>query len=235
MRLVDPREAEADAVGALVQAIGHRDRHRRFQAAVVAGLAQVLEQHIAPQRVAHRIERRQWAAGAQVADSGRQVFADTRVVAARQQVGFPGAAAPVDGHAGPAACRQRLLQTDHVQRTGGAGEAMQGQHQRCAGLVWAVPVQVEEVAIVQPQALAAPLQTERLAAEGRPEGLQVGAGQPPGGLETGAGGRVGMELVHRCCRTSGVRALRYLTLPQGVVDLAGLLFPVQAPVARQAQ
>ncbi|MCY1373450.1 hypothetical protein D9M69_607250 [compost metagenome] len=101
-----------------------------------------------------------------MADGGRQVFADARVVAARQQVGFSGAAAPVDGDAGPAAGRQFLLQTDDVQRIGGAGETVQDQHQRRTGLVGAMPVQVEEVAIIQPQALAMPLQMERLAAEG---------------------------------------------------------------------
>ncbi|MCY1516751.1 hypothetical protein D9M68_514010 [compost metagenome] len=166
MRLVDPGETEGDAVGALVQAIGHRDRHGALQAAAFTGFPEVLEQHIAAQRVAHRVERRQWTAGAQVADGGCQVFADARVVAPGQQVGLARTAAPVEGDAGPAAIGQFLLQAEHIVRGGRSGQAVQDQHQGRIGLVGAMPVQVEEVAVLQPQAFTLSFQRRRRAAEG---------------------------------------------------------------------
>ncbi|EJT84479.1 hypothetical protein PPS11_21164 [Pseudomonas putida S11] len=65
-------------------------------------------------------------------------------------MGLARATAPVHRHAGPAAALQRLLQTFDVGRVGGAGQTVQDQHQRRVGLVRAVPVQVDEVAIGQP-------------------------------------------------------------------------------------
>lgn len=65
---------------------------------------------------------------------------------------------------------------------------MGDQHQGGVGLVRAVPVQVEKVAIGQPQALALALQAWCVAQQRGPECLGMGAGQPPGGLERSGGG-----------------------------------------------
>jgi hypothetical protein len=57
--------------------------------------------------------------------------------------------------------------------------SMQHQHQRRIGLVRAMPVEVDEVAVGQPQAFAVALQ---LAAATRwPQGLQVGIARPKAG------------------------------------------------------
>ncbi|MNO72543.1 hypothetical protein D3C76_634950 [compost metagenome] len=54
-------------------------------------------------------------------------------------------------------------------------------------LVRAVPVQVYEIAIGQPQPFAVALQFGQLAPQGPPQGLQVGVGQADGRAECGAG------------------------------------------------
>src|SRR5690606_20860835 len=71
---------------------------------------------------------------------------------------------------------------------------MQDQRHRCLAAVWTVPVQVEKVAIGQPQALAPAGQQGCLSAKGRPESLQVWAGQPPGGSESIGHGALGKNL-----------------------------------------
>ncbi len=118
VRLVDPGKAQADAVGALVQAERHRHRDAAEQRAVPSGFAQVLEQHVAAQRIADRVQRRLRAPGAQVRDHLGEVVADPGMVAARQAVRLPRATAPVQRHAGPAALQQGALQTEDVVRRG---------------------------------------------------------------------------------------------------------------------
>ncbi|MNF04019.1 hypothetical protein D3C80_2034450 [compost metagenome] len=49
MRLIDPREAQAEAIRALIQAKRHRHRRGALHLTVAAGFAEVLEQHIAAQ------------------------------------------------------------------------------------------------------------------------------------------------------------------------------------------
>lgn len=89
MRLVDLGETVVDALGAVVQAKRHRYRHRSLQARGLARLAQVLEQHVAAQRVTHRVELpRQRPLCLQVAHHAEHVLADPGVIAARQQVGL---------------------------------------------------------------------------------------------------------------------------------------------------
>lgn len=62
---------------------------------------------------------------------------------------------------------------------------MQHQHQRRIGLVRAVPVEVEEVAVGQPQAFAFAGQFGELAPQRAPQGLQVRIGQAGGRAERG--------------------------------------------------
>ncbi|MNH23840.1 hypothetical protein D3C79_837520 [compost metagenome] len=168
MRLVDLRKPLADTVGTLVQPERHRHRDRSFQLAGRAAFAQVLEQHIATQRITHCVKRRQWALGAQVRDDFCQVLAGAGMVAARQQVRLARTTAPVHRHAGPAAALQGLLQAFDVGRVGRPGQPVQHQHQRRIRLVRAMPVQVDEVAIGQPQPFAVALQRWQLAPERAP-------------------------------------------------------------------
>ncbi|MNG12625.1 hypothetical protein D3C84_962480 [compost metagenome] len=58
MRLVDLGKPLADTIGAVVEAKRYRDCHRTGHAAVTAGFAQVLEQNIATQGIAHHVQRR---------------------------------------------------------------------------------------------------------------------------------------------------------------------------------
>jgi len=115
MRLVDAGEAEADAIGALVQAEWHGHRHRLAQRATGCRFAEVLEQHVAAQRVTHRIQRRHGPAGLQMPNHFGEIVAGAGMIGAWQQVGFARAAAPVDRDAGPALCVQLLLQAEHVK------------------------------------------------------------------------------------------------------------------------
>ncbi|MNP42072.1 hypothetical protein D3C76_1358090 [compost metagenome] len=64
---------------------------------------------------------------------------------------------------------------------------MQHQYQWRMGLVRAMPVQVDEVAVSQPQSFAVTLQLRQLAPEWPPQGLQVGIGQADGRTECGVG------------------------------------------------
>ena len=72
--------------------------------------------------------------------------------------------------------RQGLLLAEDVMGAGGAGQPVQQHHQRRLGVVRAVPVQVDKVAIGQPQSLTRALQGDGCAQKRRPEGLQMGAG-----------------------------------------------------------
>ncbi|MNE81457.1 hypothetical protein D3C80_1781110 [compost metagenome] len=63
---------------------------------------------------------------------------------------------------------------------------MQHEHQWRLCLMRAMPVEVDEVAIGQPQALAVALQLRQLAPQGAPQRLQVGIGQADGRTEGGA-------------------------------------------------
>lgn len=106
-------------------------------------------------------------------DRRREVLAGAGVVTAWQQVRFARAAAPVQRDAGPALRGQGTLQTGDIGRIGGAGQPMQHQYQGRVDAVRAVPVEVEEVAVVEPQAFALPVQVGGLAPQRPPQGLQV--------------------------------------------------------------
>ncbi|MNJ58183.1 hypothetical protein D3C77_538060 [compost metagenome] len=88
MRLVNPGESEADAVGALVQAKRHRHRHGTLQLACRADFTEVLEQHIAAQRVTDGEQGRLRTLRPKVCDGLGEVFAGAGMVAAREQVGL---------------------------------------------------------------------------------------------------------------------------------------------------
>ncbi|MNV52424.1 hypothetical protein D3C71_1445150 [compost metagenome] len=115
VRLVDLGKPLADAVGALVQAKGHRHGNRGLQLAGRAAFAQVLEQDVAAQRITHRIQRGQRALCAKVSDDLGEVFAGAGMVTARQQVRLTRATAPVHRHASPAASLQGLLQAFDIR------------------------------------------------------------------------------------------------------------------------
>jgi hypothetical protein len=122
MRLVDAGEAEADAIGTLVQAERHGHRNRLAQRATGCHFAHVLEQYVAAQRVADRMQRRHGPAGLQMPDHFGEIIAGAGMIGARQQVRFARAAAPVDRDARPALRAQLLLQTEHVKRIRRAGQ-----------------------------------------------------------------------------------------------------------------
>ncbi|MNI59865.1 hypothetical protein D3C73_1150470 [compost metagenome] len=123
--------------------------------------------------------------GAQVGDNLGQVPAGPGMVTACQQVRLSRAATPVHRNAGPAAGIERLLQAFDIRRMGRTGQAVQHQHQRCIWLVRSVPVEVHEVAIGQPQALALAFKRRQLAPQRAPKGLQMRVGQPGGRAERG--------------------------------------------------
>jgi hypothetical protein len=60
---------------------------------------------------------------------------------------------------------------------------MQHQHQRRFGAVRAVPVEIEEVAILKPQAFALALDVRGFAPQRPPQGLQVRVAEAEGGGE----------------------------------------------------
>ncbi|MNE11578.1 hypothetical protein D3C80_1043430 [compost metagenome] len=62
---------------------------------------------------------------------------------------------------------------------------MQDQHQGRIGLVRAVPVEIEKVAIGQPHPFTLMVQGNFLSTQGTPERLQVRVSQPPTGCEHG--------------------------------------------------
>ncbi|MNE47599.1 hypothetical protein D3C80_1420110 [compost metagenome] len=162
----------------------------------------MLEQHIAAQRVADGIQRCLWALRTQVVDGFGEVLAGAGVVAARQQVRFARATAPVQCDAGPAAVSQGLLHTNDVGRAGRTCQPVQHQHQGGIGLVRTVPVEVEEIAIGQPQALALAVQGCRLAPERPPKRLQMRIAQPQGGFEGAGGGGIHRGVLADCFQTS---------------------------------
>ena len=86
--LINPGKAHADAVSALIQTKRHRDCHCALQLAVGAGFPQIFEQHIAAERITHRIQRGHGALGAQVAHGFRQIFTGAGVVTPGQQIGL---------------------------------------------------------------------------------------------------------------------------------------------------
>ena len=60
---------------------------------------------------------------------------------------------------------------------------MQHQHQRRLGAVRAMPVEVEEVAVIQPQAFTLAIKVDGFAPQRPPQGLQVRVAEAEGGGE----------------------------------------------------
>lgn len=133
----------------------------------------MLEQHIAAQGIANRIQRRERALGLQVSDGFGQVFTGAGMVAARQQIRLAGATAPVQRNAGPPLITEDLLQAGDIGRVRRAGQPVQHQHQGCVGGVRPVPVEIKEVAIIEPKPFARAVDMCGFTPQRAPQGLQV--------------------------------------------------------------
>ncbi len=119
----------------------------------------------------------------QMCNRRRQVFTGTGVIAACQQVWLARAPTPIQGGAGPALSCEGFLQPGHIRRVGRAGQPVQHQHQWRLRVMGPMPVEVEKVAVVQPQAFALAFDMGGRAPQRPPQGLQVGVAEAEGGFE----------------------------------------------------
>jgi hypothetical protein len=143
-----------------------------------AHFAQPLQQSVAAQRVADDRQRRSRFPPPQPVHHMGNIAGVAGAITPRQPIGLTAAAAKMHDHAAPTVTRDRRQQAENVVRIAGAFQPMQNDRER--SLVAGGPVQIQEVAIGQFQPFAAQAQARSPPTQRRPQGLGMGAGQPPG-------------------------------------------------------
>ncbi len=100
---------------------------------------------------------------------------------ARMSIGFPARSPEVHHHTGNTFLQKVVLQALGVMGFRRTGQTVKDQYKRPVGVAGRVaPVEVDEVAIGQFNALTLPGNVEQFAKQRRPHRLQVRARQPPG-------------------------------------------------------
>ena len=176
--------------------------------------ASPLQQHVAPQRVAHGAEGRRRVPFAQPADDVSEVAGLAGVVGPGQAVRLSAASPEVHDRSPPAASGECSEQALHVS---GAARALEPVQDDDDGAGVAGPVDVEEVPVGKLEAFPRQGDGARAPEERRPEGLRMRSRQPPCRREVGGGD--GSELVHGLASGLTVRQQFSGTLPPAVATI----------------
>ena len=204
-----PVEAAADrpAAGRQVQRRADAGHRVGQTGGMRAGLAGPAHQRIASERDAHgQLGSRMLVT--QARQDPADLFMVARVVGARAAIELAAAASEVRHHEGQPARPRHAGESLGIVAARGAFESVEQHQQRRAGRgAGHQPVEVEKISIRRVQPLAAPrgaVKDRTSSLQGRPDGLQIAAGQPPGcrvvhGVRHRPDARDGPKPIQRSC------------------------------------